>query len=113
MRGECPLYQPAVILTYEDCQSSGRDWQPCGRFLVALELRRALVTMNHIATSDASCREPPKTVFIGQDHRRLVLLFTIHQKPTSSFPLKRERQASSLNDWHQAARSLTMNSRDA
>jgi putative transposase len=28
--------------------------------------------MNHIATSDAPCREPPKTVLMGQDQRRLV-----------------------------------------
>ena len=88
------LYQPAVILTYEDWQSrllarrsgsgdvvhrrdaatksSGREWQPEGRLWVALGLRRVLVTMNHIITSDAPCREPPKTVLMGQDQCRLV-----------------------------------------
>ena len=56
-------YQAALILT---------DWQPCGRFLVALGQRRALVTMNHIDTSDAPCPEPPETVLMGQDQRSLV-----------------------------------------
>ena len=90
-----PLYQPALILTHEDChsrslarssgsgdvvhrrdaatKSSGREWQPCGRFLVALGQRRVLLAMNHIATSDAPCREPPETVLMGQDQCRLVL----------------------------------------
>src|SRR3546814_13781797 len=53
--------------------SSGRDWQPEGRFLAALGQRRLLVTMNHIATSQPPCREPPETVLMGQDHRTLVL----------------------------------------
>src|SRR3546814_21041924 len=35
--------------------------------------RRLLVTMNHIATSQPPCREPPETVLMGQDHRTLVL----------------------------------------
>ena len=55
-------------------KSSGRDCQSCGRFLAALGLRRALATMNHIAASDAPCREPPETVLMGQDHRSLVLV---------------------------------------
>ncbi|MBB5708109.1 hypothetical protein FHR21_003486 [Sphingopyxis panaciterrulae] len=83
-----------MILTDENCQSrllarrsgsgdvvhrcdaptlsSGRDWQPEGRFLAALGQRRLLVTMNHIATSQPPCREPPEIVLIGQDHRTLV-----------------------------------------
>ncbi len=45
------------------------------RLLVALGQRRALVTMNHIDTSDAPCREPPEAVLMGQDQCRLVLTF--------------------------------------
>jgi hypothetical protein len=83
-----------MLLTYEDCHSrllarkrrsgdvvhrceaatmSGeREWQPCGRFLEALGLRRAFGTMNHIAPAGAPCRGPPETVLIGQEHRDVV-----------------------------------------
>src|SRR3546814_20962660 len=53
--------------------SSGRDWQPEGRFLAALGQRRLLVTMNHIATSQPPFREPPETFLMGLDQRNLVL----------------------------------------
>ena len=98
-----------MILTYEDCHfpfageeepkprcgSSWRGWdevQRVGngnqrRILAALGLRRALVMMNHITTSVASCREPPKSVLIGQDHRTLVL---VPETEDSSFPRRRE-----------------------
>src|SRR3546814_11463321 len=56
--------------------SSGRDWQPEGRFLEALGQRRMLVTMNHIAQSQPPSREPPETVLLGQDHRNMVLTTT-------------------------------------
>ena len=87
-------YQGAVILPHEDCQScllarrsregdvvhrfeaattsSARDWQPEGRFLTALGLRRGFGAMNHIAPSDAPSREPTETVLMGQDHPTLV-----------------------------------------
>lgn len=54
--------------------SSGLDWQPCGRLLAALGLRRDLATMNHSAASLAPRREPPEAVLTGQDHRDLVLI---------------------------------------
>ena len=121
------LYQPAVILTYEDwqsrllarrsgsgdvvhrcdalTQSSGRDCQPAGRLLVALGHRRALVTMNHIVTSDAPCREPPEAVLIGQDYRRLVLaLFgPLDDVPSRRGTLGRSRTAMTYRANAQAA----------
>jgi hypothetical protein len=51
---------------------SGRGWQPEGRLVANLGLRRGFGTMNHIALSTAPCRGSPQAVLIGQDHRRLV-----------------------------------------
>ena len=54
--------------SWRGCDDVQRAGQGNRRLLVAaLGQRRALVTMNHIATASAPCREPPLTVLMGQD----------------------------------------------
>ncbi|MEO5599179.1 MAG: transposase, partial [Novosphingobium sp.] len=48
-----------IVTTLRRSPAGGTD-NPAGGIQAALGHRRALVTMNHIATSDAPCREPPE-----------------------------------------------------
>ena len=97
-QSECPaklaLYQPAVILTYEDglwwfsarsarsrdvvhrdegaTQSEGHHKPPAGLSFPLAGQRQSVATMNHIAASALPCQQTGMTILIGQDHRRLV-----------------------------------------
>ena len=89
------LYQPAVILTYEDglwwfsarsdrsrdvvhrdegaTQSEGHHNPPAGLAVPPAGQRQSVATMNHIAASAPPCQQTGLPILIGQDHCRLVL----------------------------------------